>query len=49
MTQYHPEKSSYEWRINADRSYEAVFAELRVFNIFIDFARKSKNSFSNSQ
>lgn len=45
MTQYHPEKNSFEWRIPASRTYEAVFAELRVFNIFIDIARKSKNTF----
>jgi gamma-glutamyl hydrolase len=44
--QYHPEKNSFEWKINADRSFDAVQIEQIMSNKFIEKARQSKNSFA---
>lgn len=45
MTQYHPEKNSYEWRIPAARTYNAISAEQKFINLFVNEARKNKNTF----
>jgi len=44
--QFHPEKNSFEWKINADRSYDAIEIEQIMSNKFIEKARLSKNSFA---
>ncbi len=46
MTQYHPEKNSFEWNINAKRSYNAISVEQKFINQFVKVARLSKNRFS---
>lgn len=46
MTQYHPEKNSYEWRISAKRTYNAISVEQKFINQFIKVARSNKNRFS---
>lgn len=43
MTQYHPEKNSYEWRINPTRSYNAISIEQKLINQFTKVARMNKN------
>ena len=47
LTQYHPEKNSYEWRVPAARSYNAVRAAQNFINVFISEARKNKNVYPN--
>lgn len=45
MTQYHPEKNSFEWRINATRTYNAISVEQKFINEFVKVARLSTNTF----
>ena len=44
--QFHPEKTLFEWKIFADRSYSPVFIVQNWANKFIDKARMNKNSFN---
>ena len=44
--QYHPEKSSFEWKVIADRSFDAIQISKIMSNKFIEKARQSKNSFA---
>jgi gamma-glutamyl hydrolase len=46
MTQYHPEKNSFEWHINASRTYSAVSVEQKFINQFVKIARLSSNRFT---
>jgi len=32
LTQYHPEKNSFEWHINAPRTYTAISVEQKFIN-----------------
>ena len=43
MTQYHPEKNSFEWRVPAKRTYNAISAEQKFINVFMKYARLNKN------
>jgi gamma-glutamyl hydrolase len=43
MSQFHPEKNSYEWRIDARRSYNAVSIEQKFINQFTKVARLNQN------
>jgi gamma-glutamyl hydrolase len=45
LTQYHPEKNSYEWRVPAKRTYNSISAEQKFINVFVSEARKNKNHF----
>lgn len=45
LTQYHPEKNSFEWRVPAKRTYNAISAEQKFINVFVNEARKNKNQF----
>lgn len=47
LTQYHPEKNSFEWHINATRTYNAISVEQKFINQFVKFARLSPNRFIN--
>ena len=44
--QFHPEKNSFEWKINADRSFDAIQIEQIMGNKFIEKARQSKSAFT---
>jgi gamma-glutamyl hydrolase len=46
MTQYHPEKNSFEWRIGAKRTYNAISVEQKFVNTFVRFARQNSNRFA---
>jgi gamma-glutamyl hydrolase len=46
MTQYHPEKNSFEWNINAKRTYNAISVEQKFINQFVKIARLNKNRFA---
>jgi hypothetical protein len=46
MTQYHPEKNSFEWRIGAKRTYNAISVEQKFINTFVRFARQNTNRFA---
>jgi gamma-glutamyl hydrolase len=43
MTQYHPEKNSYEWRIAPKRTYNAISVEQKFINQFVKVARLNRN------
>jgi|JI61114BRNA_FD_contig_31_4008006_length_335_multi_1_in_0_out_0_1 gamma-glutamyl hydrolase len=45
MTQYHPEKNSFEWHINAVRTYTAISVEQKFINQFVKYARLNTNRF----
>lgn len=45
LTQYHPEKNAFEWRVPANRSYIAISASQKYINTFVDIARKNPNVF----
>lgn len=46
MTQYHPEKNSFEWHINATRTYNAISVEQKFINQFVKTARLNTNRFT---
>lgn len=46
MTQYHPEKNSFEWHINATRTYNAISVEQKFINQFVKVARLNTNRFT---
>jgi gamma-glutamyl hydrolase len=46
MTQYHPEKNSFEWHINATRTYTAISVEQKFINQFVKSARLNTNRFT---
>lgn len=46
MTQYHPEKNSFEWHINATRTYTAISVEQKFINQFVKYARMNANRFT---
>lgn len=43
LTQFHSEKNSFEWRSAAIRTYNAISAEQKLMNYFVNEARKNKN------
>lgn len=43
MTQYHPEKNSFEWRIAPKRTYNAISVEQKFINQFVKVARVNAN------
>lgn len=43
MTQFHPEKNSFEWRVPAKRTYNAISAEQKYINVFMKYARRNPN------
>lgn len=47
--QFHPEKSPFEWKINADRSLEAMEVTQILSNRFVEVARQNKNRFSSAE
>ena len=49
MTQYHPEKNSFEWRINAKRTYNAISVEQKMINQFTKVARLNQNRMSEDE
>ena len=36
LTQFHTEKNSFEWRVNAKRDYNAISVEQKIANTFIN-------------
>lgn len=45
LTQHHPEKNPYEWKVPATRTYNAISAAQKWINVFVSEARKNKNQF----
>lgn len=45
LTQYHPEKNSFEWRVPAKRTFNAISAEQKFINVFMRYARQNPNTY----
>ena len=47
--QFHPEKTIFEWRANAPRTYNAISSAQKIISTFVEVARKNKNSFADGE
>lgn len=49
ITQHHPEKNSFEWRIDALRTYNSISVEQKHINEFTKVARMNKNTMTDAE